>query len=268
MHPNISINTLCLPDAPFDRHVEQVARLGARAIGPGLEEVQALGVDASVRSLRDAGLTVATLTHRAFAFATPAEAEAGRARLDATIDLAAAIGARTITMTTGGRGGLAWSDAATAFAEAIGPSALRADAAGVMLSLEPTSHLYADASIAHRLADTVALAKAAGIGVGIDLFACWTDADIEQAIAAAGPVAALVQVSDHVAGDRALPCRAVPGDGMIPLHRLVPLIVRAGFDGYWDIEVIGPRLAAEGWAVGLTRAADRLSGWIAASGDT
>ncbi|WP_298690517.1 TIM barrel protein [uncultured Sphingomonas sp.] len=265
MHPNISINTLCLPEAPFATHLEQVVRLGARAIGPGLEEITATGVDASARALRDAGLTVSTLTHRAFSFATTEDAGAGRDRLNATIDVAATIGARTITMTTGGRGALSWRDAAARFAEAIAPCAERARTAGVALSLEPTSHLYADASIAHRLADTVALARAAGIGVGIDLFACWTDADIEDAIAAAGPIAALVQVSDHVAGDRALPCRAVPGDGMIPLDRLVPLIVHAGFYGFWDIEVIGPRLAADGYGKGLARAADRLGTWIDAA---
>ena len=96
--------------------------------------------------------------------------------------------------------------------------------------------------------------KRAGIGVGIDLFACWTDSDIEDAIAACGPHIALVQVSDYVYGDRGLPCRAVPGDGAVPLARLIPLILKTGFRGYFDIEVIGPRLETEGAEAGLHRA--------------
>ena len=255
MHPQISINTLCLGPATLARHVDQVARIGAAAIGPTLEGVIDHGAPAARRLIADTGLAVATLTHRAFAFATPEDAAAGRARLDATIDIAETIGAQTITMTSGGRGGLDWPKAADRFAAAIAPSAARAREAGVKLSLEPTSHLYADVSIAHRLADTVTLARMAGVHVGIDLFACWTDADIAEAVVAAGPITALVQVSDYVLGDRGLPCRAVPGDGTIPLHRLIPAIERAGFDGFFDIEVIGPRLDAEGAEAGLRRGA-------------
>lgn len=68
-------------------------------------------------------------------------------------ELAAAI------LTVGGRGALDWNSAARAFAEAIAPCAEKARAAGIALGIEPTSHLYSDVSIAHRLSDTVALAK-------------------------------------------------------------------------------------------------------------
>jgi sugar phosphate isomerase/epimerase len=78
------------------------------------------------------------------------------------------------------------------------------------------------------------------------------------AIADAGPLTALVQVSDYVYGDRGLPGRAVPGDGAIPLNRLIPAIVRAGFAGRFDLEIIGPRLLAEGEEAGLARAAERI----------
>ena len=254
MHGAISINTLSLPPAPLAEQAALVARLGARAISPGITDIAALGSTAAARLLRDTGLAVATLTHRAFGFATAEQAAIERARLDETIAAAAAIGAGSITLTTGGRGALGWAEAARRFADAIAPSAERARAAGVALAVEPTSHLYADASIAHRLTDTVTLARAAGIAVGIDIFACWFDADIEDAIAAAAPIAAQAQISDYAAADRALPCRAVPGDGMIPLDRLLGAMVRGGFGGPFDLEIIGPRLAAEGHEPGLRRA--------------
>ena len=247
MQPSISINTLGLQAADFATHVDQVARIGAGGISPTLEEIVDCGPALARRSLADAGLAVATLTHRAFGYATDDAAAAARARLDATIAVAAAIGADSVTLTTGGREGLPWSEAARRFAAAMAPCAERAKAAGVKLALEPTSHLYADVSIAHRLGDAVRLARDAGIHVGIDLFACWTDADIEAQIAPAAPSCALVQVSDQVAGDRALPCRAVPGDGMIPLDRLIAgIVVEGGFAGWFDLELIGPRIVAEG----------------------
>lgn len=254
MHPAISINTLCLPPGSIGTLADRIARIGARGISPDLEQVTAFGVGQSAQAIRSAGLEVATLTHRAFAYATPADAEVGRERLMRTIEIAGEIGARTITMTTGGRGALTWSHAAERFAEAMAPCAEAARSAGIRLGIEPTSHLYSDVSIAHRLADTAMLARKAGIGVMIDLFACWVDADLDAAIADAAPLTALVQVSDYVYGDRGLPCRAVPGDGAVPLDRLIPAIARAGFKGWFDLEIIGPRLQAEGEDAGLRRA--------------
>jgi sugar phosphate isomerase/epimerase len=264
MRSTISINTLCLEPAGFDVHVDQIARLGATAISPTLEEILDFGPSNARRLLRDAGLVVATFTHRAFAYATEDLATAGQARLDATIAVAGDIGASSITLTTGGREHLSWIAAADRFAAMIAPCAERGRAAGVRLAIEPTSHLYADVSIAHRLMDTVTLARKGGINLGIDLFACWFDADIEAAIIQAAPLCAVVQVSDFVSGDRALPCRAVPGDGVVPLDRLLPAIAAAGFDGYWDLEIIGPRITAEGPARALARAAARIEAILAA----
>lgn len=258
MHPSISINTLCLPPAPLGALAERVAQLGARGISPDLDQVLAFGVSESAQAIREAGLAVATLTHRAFGYATPAETDVARERLLRSIAIAGELGAQTIIMTTGGRGALSWPQAAEAFAEAMAPCAEAARRAGIRLGIEPTSHLYSDVSIAHRLTDAATLARKAGIGVMIDLFACWVDADIDAAIADAAPLTALVQVSDYVYGDRGLPCRAVPGDGAVPLDRLIPAIARAGFTGWYDLEIIGPRLQAEGEDAELRRAADYI----------
>lgn len=263
MQRTISINTLSLPPASFDVQVDQVARLGVAAISPTLEEVVAFGTARARRILDDSGLSVATFTHRAFAYATPEAATNGQERLTASLLVAREIGADSITMTTGGRDRLAWPEAAERFVQAVAPCADHAREIGVRLAIEPTSHLYADVSIALRLTDTVALARKAGIHLGIDLFACWFDADIEPAIDHAAPLCAVVQVSDVVMGDRALPCRAVPGDGVIPLGRLLSRILAGGYDGYFDIEFIGPRIAAEGADKALKRAVARIEAILA-----
>lgn len=266
MHRAISINTLCFPPAPLGALIDRVAHLGARGISPDLDQVNAFGLAATARQLREAGLDVATMTHRSFGYASAEEAATQRDRLSRSLDVAAEIGARSIIMTTGGRGNLTWGDAARRFAEEIAPCAEKARSLGIPLGIEQTSHLYADASITHRLTDGVEVARMAGISVIIDIFACWFDSDIEAAISAAGPNTTLVQISDYVYGDRGLPCRAVPGDGAIPFGRLIPAMVEAGIKGYFDLEIIGPRIAAEGEDSGLRRAARFIGDLLEAAG--
>ena len=53
----------------------------------------------------------------------------------------------------------------------------------------------------------------------------------EEKFERAMPVAGLVQVSDYVLGDRTTPCRAVPGDGAIPLERIIGDVLDAGYAG-------------------------------------
>lgn len=258
MHPAISINTLSLVPDTLAAQIEFVARLGATAISPDITQLAENELRVAARQLRDAGLAIALLTHRSFGFARASETEQARERLAHSIESAAELGAPALLMTTGGRGCLDWNEAVDRFAQAIAPSVELAAAAGIRLAIEPTSHLYCDVSITHRLSDTTAIARRAGIGIIPDLFACWTDSHIEAAIAEAGPDILAVQVSDYVPGDRSLPCRAVPGDGAVQFDRLVPAITATGFRGFFDLEIIGERLQREGQEQGLARAARHI----------
>ena len=69
----------------------------------------------------------------------------------------------------------------------------------------------------------------------------------------------LVQVSDYVLGDRSAPCRAVIGDGVIPVERLLGDLLEAGYTGVFDLELVGPRIQQEGATSATRRAAENLS---------
>lgn len=223
-----------------------------------------LGADpAALRSLIDeGGYRVETITHVFLADRHLTEDEndwvKARSELSRLIDVAKHIGARSIYLLTGGHGNLSWEQAAAAFCSAIAPCAAQARAAGVLLLIEPASPLHADLSITHSLRDTVELAEMADIGVCIDWFACWTEAGLQRTTERAAPRCGIVQVSDYVYGDRSLPSRAVPGDGVIPLRRLLDWTLSAGYDGAFDLELIGPRIEQEGRLQAVSRGADRL----------
>jgi sugar phosphate isomerase/epimerase len=119
--------------------------------------------------------------------------------------------------------------------------------------------MFADFHIAHSLGDALDLAADSGIGVCIDLFYCWAEAHLSHNFARAAEHCRLVQVGDYVLGDRALPARAVPGDGAIPLRLLVGELIAAGYAGLFDLELLGPRIDAEGHLNATRRAARWLS---------
>jgi sugar phosphate isomerase/epimerase len=102
----------------------------------------------------------------------------------------------------------------------------------------------------------------AGLDVCIDYFACWTEAGLRETIARAAPRCAIVQVSDYVYGDRAYPCRAVPGDGALPLRRLLEWTLAGGYDGAFDLELLGPRIDREGRVAAVARGAEVLGGML------
>lgn len=170
------------------------------------------------------------------------------------IDASAGIGATMVYLLTGGRGALSWRQAADRFCAAVAPGLAAAQAAGISLAVENASSLYADIHIAHSLRDTVTLAEAAGLDICIDLFHCWAEADLDALVDRALPRTRLIQLSDYVLGDRALPARAVPGDGTIPIEPFLERVLAAGYRHGFDLELIGPRIESEGRVEAALRA--------------
>jgi sugar phosphate isomerase/epimerase len=187
---------------------------------------------------------------------------AARDALLRVIDVAASVDARCIYMLTGGRGELSWEQAAEAFGAAIQPCLHEAEQAGVSLAIENASALYADIHMAHSLRDTIALAESAGLDICIDLFHCWAEAGLTGLLLKALPRTRLIQLSDYVLGDRGLPARAVPGDGAIPIESFVAQALNGGYRFGFDLELLGPRIDAEGRLAAAHRACDVVGGML------
>lgn len=186
--------------------------------------------------------------------------------LSRVIEAAAAVGTRVVYMLTGGRGELTWEQAAERFCAAIAPCVNEAKRAGVTLAVENASALYADIHFAHTLRDAVTLAEMAGVGVCIDLFHCWTEADLAGLVERALPRTAQIQLSDYVLGDRALPARAVPGDGAIPIEPFIRQVLAGGYAHGFDLELLGPRIEAEGRFEAARRGCETVSTMLEALG--
>lgn len=258
MHPRVSIDSLCFPGASLDSELASYRAIGVRRVGLLAGKLAAEGWDASIAKVAASGLSVATVIHpflpRAEELGTH-NFQVARDSLSRSIEAALRLGAETLYVPSGSRGALTFEQAAEAFADAIAPCNAEAKLAGLPLLVENASAFHVDFGLTSTLRDTLRLAEIADMGVCLDLFGCWTEGSLEETIRAAVPRCGLVQVSDYVLGDRSLPCRAVPGDGVIPLQQLLGWILDAGYEGAFDIELLGPRIDAEGHENAAARAA-------------
>lgn len=258
MHPRVSVNSIGFMDKSLGEQAQCWRSLEPGRVSLLGHHIEQEGLEAAKRALGTGDYQLETVVHPFLPgqALNPEETswKVPRESLNAEIDRAKALDASSIYMVTGGHGGMVWEQAAEVFSRAIAPCVQHARDVGVPLLIENAPLLYADIHIAHTLRDTLTLAEMANIGVCIDLPGCWAEAGLDKLIQAAIPNCHLVQVSDYVCGDRALPARAVPGDGDMPLERLFGWLLDAGYRGAFDLELLGPRIAEEG-ALEATRRA-------------
>lgn len=260
MHERISVNSLCFPGARLD----QVAAAWETLRPSRISFTSSLVSDdprSSARVVRSGGYQVETIWHQFVDGHLDCERPAldgAQDRLSRLLEIAASLNASSVYLTTGGHGTLTWEEAAHRFATAVEPCRAEAADAGIELLVENIPSLRADLHIAHSLRDTITLAELAGIGICIDVNGCWVEAGLAELINEAMPRCHLVQLGDYVYGDREVPGRAVPGEGDIPLERIIGWVLEAGYQGGFDLELIGPRIDQAGHLEATARACQEV----------
>lgn len=271
MHERLSVHSVCFRDAGLRELTSHWRDLGVRRVSlySGLLDTE--GLAAAQAALGSSDCSVETITHNFLPYGQQVDANdvswaGAQEKLIRVIADAKTLGARSIELFTGGHGTLTWEDAAERIGTALAPCVAPAQTSGVALIIENTPPVYAAMHLVHSLRDTVTLAELAGVGVCIDVFSCWTEAALEQTIERAVSRTSLVQIGDYVLGDTASPGRAVPGDGNIPLGRIIDWILQAGYRGTFEIEILGPRIDAEGRLQATRRASKYVSETLSALG--
>ncbi len=264
----ISVSAICTFELSLAEQLEFWKRHSIRRVGIAVAKLEAHGFDDGValveQAVRDGNIEAANLIGLGtFALDDSSGWESRRARLVRTIEAATLLGAPRLVCTTGVAGALSWEEAADAWCEAMAPVIDAANDHGVRLALEHTHALRADIGFVHSLRDAVDLARRAGIGVCMEINACWAERGLYATIAEAVATIALVQVSDYRIGTRCTPDRLVPGDGDIPIVRILRAVEGAGYDGDYDLELIGPRIEDEGYDAAVPRAVTALDTLLA-----
>jgi sugar phosphate isomerase/epimerase len=261
IHPRVCLHQIAFIRESTAAFVEYCREIGVphmTLVTPLL--MQPGGLEEAQRALAMGGPRVAVVNHPvAMGSSLDRVGAEETEKLRQAIDIAGALGAPVIYLVSGGRGSLLWEEAANRFAELVAPCLPLAREKAVQLTVESASPLNADMHIAHTLDDTIRLAEIAGIGVCIELNACWYEGNLKDKFGRAMPLTGLVQVCDYVLGDRFTPNRAVVGDGVVPLEWLLGTLLDLGYKGVFDLELVGPRIEQEGPREASKRAAENLS---------
>lgn len=255
MHERLCVSSVSSWSWSFEEDITFWSEAGIDHVEVSLRKTLAGGgVDHVAKEVASRGLRVASVIEAGhFQLDDPATWPAQRDHLRQALSLAAATGAGCVVLLPGAAGGLTWEQAADALADAVGALATEASSMDIALALENTSALRADLSFVHTLRDAIDLSRMVGCGVCMEVQSCWAERDLGATIAAGVDQLALVQVSDYVIGSLSTPDRAVPGDGDIPLARILTQLLAAGYDGPFDLELVGPRIEAMGYRTAIVR---------------
>ncbi|WP_179278038.1 sugar phosphate isomerase/epimerase [Rhodococcus sp. 14-2470-1a] len=253
MNSRISVSGLCFPSLDLVSTVDTLQEIGAGRTTLQARKFRSIGWGAGIETVRQSGIEVAGLVASyPETLADRATWDAIRADLTDTVDAAVALGSPMIYNVTGPLldGGRRVS--LEAYAELIEPVVSYASDGGVAMAVEPTLSSFAWVSFVHSLAEVQELDSRTGLGVCLDLRHVWDDPGFQDYLNSAIGRVALVQVGDTVDGADG-PEPAVPGDGVIPLAERIDRIEKAGYDGIYDLELVGPRIDIVGHVESVRR---------------
>ncbi|MFQ6158339.1 MULTISPECIES: sugar phosphate isomerase/epimerase family protein [Sinorhizobium] len=249
----LSINLATIREqCGFAEAVDICLKHGITAIAPWRDQVAAIGFDEAVRIVRSNGLKLTGLCRGGF---FPAPEAAGREKaIDdnrRAVDEAAELGADCLVLVVGGLpGGSKNIDAARRMVlEGIAAVLPHARAAGVPLAIEPLHPMYAaDRACVNTLGQALDICDTLGPGVGvaIDVYHVWWDPDLDEQIARAGKMKAILahHICDWLVPTKdMLTDRGMMGDGVIDLKGIRRRIEAAGFHGAQEVEIF----SADNW---------------------
>ena len=242
----LSLNQATVKHLTLGQAAELCVRHEVPAIGLWRDRVAELGLAESAAAVRAAGLHVSSLCRGGFfTHADPQARAAARADNRAAVAEAAELGADVLVLVCGGLVpgsrdvGLARRMVADAVAELV-PVAERM---GVRLGVEALHPMFcADRCVVSRLGDALDLAlqfPAQAVGVIVDTYHVWWDAQLAEQIARARGRIAGFQLADWVLPlpADALLGRGHIGDGLIDLRQITDQVLAAGYRGYAEVEI-------------------------------
>ncbi|MGW0295570.1 sugar phosphate isomerase/epimerase family protein [Streptomyces anthocyanicus] len=274
-----SINQMTVKQLSLPELTAACRELGIGNVGLWREPVQAYGVEAAAKLVRDAGLTVTTLCRGGFLTALdPGERARALADNRRAVDEAAALGTDTLVLVSGGlpAGDKDLRAARERVADALAELGPYAERHGVRLAIEPLHPMYAaDRCVVSTLAQALDLAErfpAQQVGVTVDTYHIWWDDRAPEQIARAGAGGRIhtFQLADWTTPlpEGVLNGRGQIGDGAIDMREWKGYVEAAGYTGAIEVELFNEGLWARDGREVLAETAARFAAHAGDAADT
>jgi sugar phosphate isomerase/epimerase len=267
IHPRISVNGICSRSWSIKRDMEYWAQQGYGLVGVPTYRIEG-PLEDTVQALKDSDFRISNMViSTPFSLGFPELWAEQQARIITLLEAASAVEAQCVYMNTGSsRSRMTVDESIVDFIEAVKPASARANELGVRVALEASSQTNHDMGFVHSVDDIFYLADATGLDVVIDLQTAWLERALGEKLRGRMDRVALVQISDYVLGTEKRLSRAVPGDGDIPLEKLINELLENGYEGVFDLELLGPLIEEEGYESAIPRSVEWLDNCLTTLG--
>jgi sugar phosphate isomerase/epimerase len=233
----------------FEDDVQQYGQAGIDAISVWRQKLSDFGEEKGVELISDCGLTVSSLL-----WAGGFTGSEGRSHKESVEDahdairLAARLGADCLIVYSGPRAGHTHNHARRLLVNALKELLPHAAESGLQLALEPMHCECAhEWTFLTDLPETVALIDKldhANLKIAFDTYYFGTDEQIVDQLRGLVPYLGIVHLGDA----RRLPDgdqdRCPLGSGIVPLSPIVEALAEAGYNGFFDIKLMGQEIEA------------------------
>jgi sugar phosphate isomerase/epimerase len=242
----LSLNQATVQNLTAAEAIELCVRHDIPAIGLWRDKVAELGLATTAATVRAAGVRVSSLCRGGFFTHADSDARAAAAADNRTaITEAAVLGAGALILVSGGLvpGSRNLALARQMIADAVGDLVPFAQQAGVRLGIEALHPMFcADRCVISRLGDALDLAAlfpAEAVGVVVDTYHVWWDAQLPADIARAAGRIVGYQLCDWIVPlpPDMLLGRGHLGDGFIDFRAITAQVLAAGYAGFAEVEI-------------------------------
>lgn len=245
--PRLSINELTTFRWSFEEDLRQYQAAGIPAIGVWRRKIADVGEDRAVELLAASGLAVSNMVW--IGGFTGSDGVPYRDAIEdahEAINLAARIKCPTIIVYSGGRAGHTVNHARRLFQNALADLLPLAAERGVKLALEMVHPNYAaEWSILTQVDDLLQLREkldSPALAFALDTYHAGLQPEILSRLVDLVPHLAVVHLGDGREAPEQEQTRLRLGDGIVPLAEIIQELRRLGYDGDYDVELLGPEI--------------------------
>jgi len=231
----------------FEEDVANYAAAGIPAIGVWRQKLSDCGENKAIELLAESGLKASQLLW-AGGF-TGSDGRSFRASVEDATDAlrtTAALSSGVLVVYSGARAGHTYNHARRLIKDAMEELAPLAAELGVALALEPMHPACAtEFTFLTTVDDVLELIDTVGsptLKMVFDTYHLGQDPDIVARIPEFAPHVAMVQLGDARQPPATEQNRCRLGDGVVPLREIVDAFQAAGYDGYYDVELLGEEI--------------------------